>query len=128
MMSKLALAVGVAYVLLGVSVAVSPAWFLSVGWESQRGLYIAAAIRVVVGLVLTLAAPTSRFPTTFRVFGAIALIAGLGMPFISIERWAAYMHWWTVEHLTLFRTVMGIAATLVGTFIAYAASPKRASA
>lgn len=129
MKSKLAMAIGVAYVLMGVSVAVFPEWFLSiVDWGSRRGLLIAAGVRVVVGLVLILAAPTSRYPKVFRVFGAIALAAGLVFPFIPIDFWGEYMRWWTVEHLPAFRAVLAAAATLFGGFIAYAASPKRAAA
>lgn len=124
-MSRLAMALGVAYILLGLSVAVYPDWMVSVDWGSRSGLYMAGAIRVVVGIVLVLAAPTSRFPKVFRFFGAIAVIAGLGIQLIPIEIWAQYMRWWMVDHLVLFRVVFGIAATLLGAFIAFAASSKR---
>ena len=117
-MSKLARAVGVAYILLGVSVAVYPDWMVSVDWGSRSGLYMAAAIRIVVGLVLILAAHTSRFPRVFRFFGALAVIAGLVLLFVPIPHWAEYMSWWMVDHLILFRAVFGIAATLFGAFIA----------
>ena len=127
MRSKLAMAVGVAYVLLGVSVAVAPGWFLSFDWGSRQGLYIAAAIRIVAGLVLLLAASTSKFPTVFRVFGGLALVAGMVLPFISLEFWGHMMDWWMVGHPTLFRAIMAIGAIAVGSFITYAAAPRRAA-
>ncbi len=128
-MSKLAMAVGFFYVLMGATLAVSPEWFLSVvDWPSRQGLYVSAGIRGIVGLVLLLAAPTSRFPRVFRVIGAIALTAGLLLPFVPIEFWGEVMRWWTVDHLTLFRTVLAIAATLGGAFVAYAAAPKGVAA
>lgn len=128
MRSKLAIAVGAAYVLMGVSVAIAPEWFLSItDWGSRRGLLTAAAMRVVLGLVLFGAASTSKHPKTFRVFGTIALIAGVTMPFVPLDSWEQYMRWWLVENTSLFRWVFALAATLFGAFIAYAAVPRRAA-
>ena len=128
MKSKLAVAVGALYVLLGVSVAVTPEWFLSItDWGSRRGLLAAATIRIVVGFALILAAPTSKYPKTLRIFGIIALTAGLTMPFVPLDSWAEYMRWWIVENTSAFRWVFATAATLFGTFIVYAALPKRAA-
>jgi hypothetical protein len=77
-MSVLAMVLGVAFMLAGVVVAVSPERLLSVvDWGSRRGRYIAVAMRVVTGLVLILAAPASRSPTGFRILGALMLLAGL---------------------------------------------------
>jgi hypothetical protein len=114
---------GVAIILAGVLVAVSPERLLSVAdWESRRGLYIAAAMRVITGLVLILAAPASRSPTGFRIIGAIALLAGLVFPLLPTDRWAAFIRWWTQEHRALYRASATV-AILLGAFIAYAALP-----
>ena len=50
------------------------------------GLYVIAAIRVAIGLVLMLVAPTSRVPRTLRVVGAIVVVAGLATPLFGVER------------------------------------------
>ena len=126
MKSKLAVAVGSIYVLLGVSLAVTPDWFLSItDWESQRGLLTGAAVDVVVGFALILAASESKYPKTLRILGIIALIAGLTTPFIPLDSWAEYMRWWIVENASAFRWVFATAATLFGTFIVHAALPRR---
>ena len=127
-MTKLVKVIGVGYILMGVLVAVYPEWFLSVDWASRSGLFMAAGLRVVVGLVLILAASASRFPTVFRVVGGIALLAGLMLPFIPIDLWAGLMTWWMVDNVALLRVTMGIGATLGGGFIAWAAEPKRSDA
>ena len=127
MKSKIAWAVGVATVFLGVSLMFWPTWFLSLTyWGSRRGLLTSAAIRVVAGLVLLGAAPTSKHPRVFRVIGAIALIAGLTMPFLPLDFWAEFMRWWLVEHTSFFRWALVTGAILLGSYIAYAAVPRRA--
>ena len=119
----LALVLGVVTMLFGALAAVSPERLFSLAnWESRRGLYIAAAIRVVTGLVLILAAPASRSPTGLRIIGAIALLVGLVFPLIPTDRWVGLIRWWTKEHRTLYRASATV-AILLGAFIAYAALP-----
>lgn len=127
-MSKLTKAIGYFYILLGLSVVVVPDWFLSVDWPSRQGLYIAAGLRVVIGFILILAASASRFPRVFRVFGGLALIAGLLMPFMSLLLWSEYMEWWMVDHYTLFRAIFAVAGTVLGGFLIWASEPKRSHA
>jgi hypothetical protein len=128
-MWKLAMAVGLVYMILGVALAVSPEWFLSaVDWDSRQGLYVSAGIRFFVGVILLLAASTSKFPKVFRVIGVMALAAGLLLPVVPIEFWGEVMRWWTMDHLTLFRAIVATGATLGGGFIAYAAAPRRETA
>ena len=129
MKSNLAVAVGAVYVLLGVSVAVTPDWFLSItDWGSQGGLLAGAAIRVVVGFALILAASNSKHPKTLRILGIVALTAGLSMPLIPLDFWADYMQWWIVENASAFRWVFATGATLFGAFVVHAALPRRAAA
>jgi hypothetical protein len=110
MKSRLAMAVGITSVLLGLSVVVAPGWFLAPEfWASQRGLMTAAAIRVVVGVVLLLAARTSKYPRTF--------------PFIPLDFWGEFVGWWMLENRSLFRWLLAAGGTLLGAFIAYAALP-----
>ena len=128
-MLKLAMVLGVAILLISVLVAVSPEPLLSAeDMESRGTLYSAAAFRLVMGLVLILAAPPSRCPTGLRIIGALAILGGLVLPFLPTDVWAGLVRWWTVEHLTLYRTVGSTVGMLLGAFIAYAAWPKRAAA
>jgi hypothetical protein len=74
-----------------------------------------------------LAAPASKYPKVFRIFGTVALIAGLIMPFIPLAFWAEYMPWWIVENTTVSRWVLATAATLFGAFIGCASLPRHAA-
>jgi len=122
-MSTLAAAIGVAFILVGVLIVVSPERLLSVvDWESRRGLYIAATTRVLTGLVLMLAASASRTPSGFRIIGAIGVLTGLAFTLTPTARWAKGVRWWTKEHRALYRGSRAV-AILLGAFIAYGALP-----
>ena len=89
MRSKLAVGLGAFYVVMGLTIAISPEWFLSlVDWGSREGQLASAGIRLVAGSILLLAAASSRFPKTFAVIGTIALVAGALIPFVSVEFWS----------------------------------------
>ena len=125
-MSKLATGVGVAILLMGVTIVISPELLLSLAdWGSRGGLYIKAGVALVTGPVLILAARTSKFPNVLRVLGGFGLLAGLVLPLIPIDFWTEWLHYWTVENVTLYRVVGGPLGILEGAFITYAALPER---
>jgi hypothetical protein len=125
-MSKLAVALGGFFILMGVWVAVFPEQLLSIAdWESREGLYIAAAMRIVTGIVLIAAAPASRFPTGLRIFGAVVLLAGLGLLALPTDLWVGLIRWWTIDHFPLYHVAASAVGILVGAFIIFAALPKR---
>ena len=45
--------------------------------QTPLGLYLAASFRVVFGVVLVLAAPSSRAPKVLRPLGFVIIVAGL---------------------------------------------------
>ena len=63
-------------------------------FSTKGGLWFAAAIRVVFGLALWFAAPVSRAPLLLQLLGAIALVAGLTLPLIGVDRFKALLSWW----------------------------------
>lgn len=89
------------------------------------GLYFAAALRVVFGTALFLAAPRSRAPRVFRVLGALTIVAGLALPFLGVERFDALLAWWTAQGGATTR-VWAAAALAFGLLIAYGVIPKEA--
>jgi hypothetical protein len=118
--------VGVLLASLGILGAYVPEVFVAVVGFFQPApmLYVAAAIRIGVGVVLWLAARESRAPVFFRIFGAFVFIGGALTPFLGsaigrsiLNMWAAYGH-------TMVRT-WGLIATSVGVFIIYAVMSKR---
>jgi hypothetical protein len=125
-MSRLAIFFGLIIAVLGLLGVAAPTILLqSASFTlTQIGLYGAAAFRVIVGLVLILAAPTSRMPRTLRVLGGLIVIGGIATPFIGVERARAMVEWWSALG-PVFMRVWAALAVLLGSFIIYAASPRR---
>lgn len=127
-MRPLALLVAFFIFLVGITGVFFAEGLLKVGHylATPVGLYVAAALRVGIGLVLALAAANSRAPKTLRVIGIIVIVAGLTTPFLGVERTRAILDWWSAQGPVLMRLGPGF-ALIVGGFIAYAVAPRRGS-
>ena len=124
-MSRLVMGLGVVFLLLGLWIAVVPDQVLSiVDWESRQGLYLAAGMRIVLGLLLILSASATRYPMGIRIFGGAVLVAGLCLLFIPIDLWMRLMHWAVLGN-PFFRVGGGLFGLLFGTFLVYVAKPGR---
>ena len=73
------------------------------------GLYLVAALRIVFGVVLVLAAPSSRAPKVLRLLGFIMLVAGLTTPFFGVDRARAMLDWWAARGPAFMRLWAGFA-------------------
>ena len=91
-------------------------------FRSREGFRAAAIIRVVMGIVLILAAGGSRAPLYLQVIGWITLAAGLLLPFIGLARYQAIIDWWLGRSESLQRAWAG-AALIFGASLVWAALP-----
>jgi hypothetical protein len=122
----MALLIGVLLVVQGILGLVAPDMFLITTRFIQTPplMYLAAALRVVIGVVLVRAAPGSRAPRFLRVFGFIIIIGGLLTPFIGV--WAAQhiLGWWSTGGPAVVRVFAGVSLVL-GILIVYAVARER---
>jgi hypothetical protein len=88
------------------------------------GLYVVAALRVAVGIVLICAAPLSRVPRTLRVIGTVVIVAGLATPLFGVERARAVLDWESAQGTNFVRAVAALLLSMGG-FIAFAVTPAR---
>ena len=125
-MQLLALLVALLISLIGLTGVVSPETLAALGRHvlTPTGLYVVAAGRIAIGIILMLAASASRAPRTLRVFGIIATIAGVATPFFGVEHSRRVMDWWLAQGFVWGRLHAGIALVLGG-FLAYAVTPRR---
>ncbi|HEX7980000.1 MAG TPA: hypothetical protein VF461_15430 [Gemmatimonadaceae bacterium] len=81
-------------------------------------LYTAGTVRVAMGLVLILAAPSARWPRIVRVLGALMCFQGLAAILMGPEHARAVLEWETL-HASLSR-YGAVVALLSGGFLLYA--------
>ena len=113
-------------IVVGVVGIVTPDSLMTIGRyvATPVGLYVIAAIRVAIGLVLMLVAPTSRVPRTLRVVGAVVLVAGLATPLFGVERTRAILEWESTQGTAFIRVMAGLVLA-IGGFIAFAVATGR---
>src|SRR5262245_66580601 len=90
-MNRVARALALVPIVLGAIGVVAPAQLVGIArlFESQSGLYVAAAIRIILGVALVLAASGARAPAVVRVIGVVILAAGLLTLVIGLGRGGA---------------------------------------
>jgi hypothetical protein len=120
-MTLIALVVSLLIIAFGALGIVSPGRLLGIvrRFENLAGLYAAAAVRIVLGVTLLYAAPTSHMPEVIRILGILILLAGLILPFIGLARFRRIVVWWCSQGLTVIR-VWACFAFAFGLFLAYA--------
>ena len=125
-MRLLGLLVAFFVALIGLIGVVVPDRLVTIGpyLVTPVGIYVAATLRIGIGLVLARVAPVSRAPRTLRIFGVIAVIAGVVTLFLGTERAQAILEWWSAQGPGFIRLWAGLPLVLGG-FIAYAVVPGR---
>ena len=123
-MAYAALALSALIAAMGALGVVSPTSLLRIvrHFESPAGIYASAAIRVVFGVVLFLAAPTSRAPDAVRILGGILIVAGAITPLFGLDRFRQLLDWWSSRGTGLVRAWAAF-ALLFGLAVAIAVAP-----
>ena len=91
-------------------------------YYTQGGLYAAGAVRVAMGLVLILAASSSRWPRTLQAVGAVMCLQGLAANLLGLDRARAILEWESM-HTALLRAGAVVALVASG-FVAFAVTTK----
>jgi len=98
-MKAIALIIALMMVSLGLTGVLWPEALMQLANFSftRSGLYVAAAVRIVMGALLFFAASSTRTPKTVRVIGLIILVAGIATALIPAERALAMKDWWVAR-------------------------------
>ncbi len=125
-MKLLASLVGVFFIFIGIASVARPAGLMAMGYYivTPIGLYVVAALRIGIGLVLVVAASASRAPNTLRILGTIIFVAGLVTPFVGVDRTRAMLDWWTAQGPVFIR-LSSCVAIAIGAFITYVVAARR---
>ncbi len=91
-------------------------------FQTPVGLYFAAGIRVLLGVALLFAAPTSRAPGLIYILGVFIIVIGVITPFFGLKRFRRLLDWWSAQGSAFIRG-WAILALLFGLSLAYAIVP-----
>jgi len=62
-------------------------------WANQKGLWVAAALRLTFGIALWFAAPASHAPLFLQILGIVTILAGVSLPMVGVGRFKALIEW-----------------------------------
>jgi hypothetical protein len=91
-------------------------------FQTPIGLYVAAGIRVLLGVALLFAAPASRAPGLVYVLGVFIIVAGVATPLFGLDRFRRLLDWWSSRGSAFIRG-WAVVALLFGLGLAYALLP-----
>jgi hypothetical protein len=119
-MIALALILCAAIAVFGVIVLVKPALSheLTRLFTDKTGLWVATAIRAVLGLGLLAAASDSKAPMLLRILGLLILIVAIAMPILGLERHRKMIDWWLARTRTV-EMLCGAASFVFGIGLIY---------
>ena len=125
-MRSAALRVALFTIVVGIGGIVSPDSFMTLRrlyFATPGRFYSAGAVRVAMGLVLIVAASSSRWPRTLRALGAVVCLQGLAATLLGLERARAILEW-EAMHTALLRAG-ALVALASGGFVAFAVTAGR---
>ena len=87
-------------------------------FDGIAGLWVAVGLRLVIGALLVLTAPQSRFPFLFWLIGLIAIVAAVVAVVMGHDRIRNFVMWW-VRKPAGFTRLWSLIAIAFGVFIYY---------
>jgi uncharacterized membrane protein YidH (DUF202 family) len=122
----LALLIGLLVAGLGAFGLLAPADFGAtvLAIQKKSNIYFLAAARVVIGVVILLAATGSRFPFVLGTLAVLIILGGLITPFMAVPLRQSVEKWMSGGSSVPLQA-WAIAALAIGAFIAYSTWPRR---
>lgn len=86
-------------------------------FRSPAGLWYAVGVRLVIGILLVLAAADCRLPTFVNTIGIFMIVAVVVLPIMGQRRFNALIDWWTQRPSALLRLWTLVAGPFGGLLI-----------
>jgi hypothetical protein len=94
------------------------------GWSPDLLLYTTVGTRIVLGLLLLLAAPSCRLPRFTGIIGIITFVAGIVYAFIGATRLGLIVQWAAAKPNGVIQ-LLYVLAVVLGGVLAYSGSKMR---
>jgi hypothetical protein len=122
----IALVIGALLIIQGLLGIVVPDAFVEVVrlFQSPPMLYVAAALRIAIGIVLICAVTGSRLPMFLRIFGVLVVIGGVLTPFVGVQFAHTILSLWSSQGPGLVR-LFALVSLALGLLTSYTVSPAR---
>ena len=122
----LAVLIGLLLAGLGIFGLAAPADFVALigAVQARSNIYFLAALRVVIGVVLLLAAGGSRTPFVLGTLAVLIILGGLITPFMAAPLRQAAQRWVAGGSSVPLQVWAGI-ALVIGSFITFVTMPRR---
>jgi hypothetical protein len=126
LISVVALVIGVLLIIQGLLGIVAPDAFVDVVrlFQSRSMVYVAAALRIAIGIVLLCAVTGSRLPMFLLIFGVLVVIGGVLTPFVGVQFAHTILTLWSSQGPGLVR-LFAVVSLALGLLTSYAVSPIR---
>jgi hypothetical protein len=85
----------------------------------RRLMPVASLVRVVLGILFVLAAPSTRLPIFVWAMGLLAIVAGVLMPIVGFRKVEGWATWWLKKSDGVIRR-WSLLAILLGALLAWA--------
>jgi len=110
--------------LLGVTMLFKPLWMRAMITFINKGklVYMAAGLKTVLGVIFLVMARGCAHPKVIIALGILMTFGPILFCLLSFAKIQAYMNWWLVRPVWLYR-LWGIVAALFGAFVMYAGVP-----
>jgi hypothetical protein len=89
-----------------------------IGFDNLRGLYVAAAFRIIFGLALIYIAKATHWPEFLHILGLFTIAAGFVLLLLGLERFHKIVVWRCGQRVGMLR-IWSFFALLLGGFLVY---------
>ena len=115
--------IGAVVIAEGLAIMINTAWIrpLLDFFAKGKRLYIAAGIRLALGVLFIYAASYCAHKRIILVFGLIFLAAGIFNVSANLEKQKKIIEWWRPKPDYVF-SLLGLLAIIIGVFIIYGAA------
>ncbi|MFH1339296.1 MAG: hypothetical protein ABIH40_05595 [Candidatus Omnitrophota bacterium] len=112
--------IGLIIVGMGAIVLLNPAtmrWLIAF-WKEEKRLYAAGLLRLLLGIILLLAAPQCKQTAVVTVLGILILIGGILIFLLGLEKTKSILEWWNKKPPAALR-LMGLVTLAIGLLLFY---------